>query len=111
MTIDNRTYGFNKADAQELVGLIGGSDREYPEIRPRGTGGGGGSRLYRFTLNEAWSSGAAEADILLMDGTDTTTDADVLDPLGIFSELGSGDAGLCIYQDGYYYVIQAACPE
>jgi hypothetical protein len=67
--------------------------------------------LYRFTLNEAWSSGAANADILEMDGTDTGTDADVLDPLGIFSELGDGDAGLCMLQGGVYYVIQAPCPS
>lgn len=71
---------------------------------------GGGNKLYRFTLNEAWSSNAADADILLMDGTDTGTDADVLDPLGIFADLGSGDAGLCLLQGGVYYVIQAACP-
>lgn len=106
MPQDEHTYGFNKADAGELVQLIGGGDREYTEGRVRGAG----PRLYRFTLNAAWSAGVADADILLMDGTDTTRDADVLDPLSIFSSLGSGDAGLCIFQGGKYYVIQAPCP-
>ena len=72
--------------------------------------GGGGVSLWRFTLNEDWASGGADADILEMDGTDTTTDADVLDPLGIFATLGTGDAGLCILQGGIYYAIQAPCP-
>lgn len=72
---------------------------------------GGGAKLYRFTLNESWTSGAADADILEMDGTDTTIDADVLDPLGIFSALTTGDAGLCMRQNGLYYVIQAPCPS
>lgn len=67
--------------------------------------------LYRFTLNASLATGTADADILEMDGTDTGLDEDVLDPLGIFAALTAVDsAGLCIYQDGKYYVIQAACP-
>lgn len=70
-----------------------------------------GAKLYRFTLNASLASGTADADILEMDGTDTTLDEDVLDPLGIFASLTTvGDAGLCLRQDGIYYVIQAPCP-
>lgn len=70
------------------------------------------SRLFRFTLNASLASGTADADILEMDGSDTGVDADVLDPLGIFATLTTiGTAGLCIRQDGKFYVIQAACPE
>jgi hypothetical protein len=81
-------------------------------VRFGGTGGGGGGGvLYRFTLNASLASGTADADILLMDGTDTGIDADVLDPVGIFATLVTvGDAGLCILQSGVYYVIQAKCP-
>lgn len=108
---DESTYGFNKEDAEALIEKIGLRDEITPgrriPVRARATGG---ITLWRFTLNEAWSSGAADADILEMDGTDTGTDADVLDPLGIFSTLGNGDAGLCILQGGSYYVIQAPCP-
>lgn len=69
------------------------------------------ARLYRFTLNASLASGTADADILEMDGTDTTVDATVRDPLGIFATLTAvNSAGLCLYQDGKYYVIQAACP-
>ena len=69
------------------------------------------ARLYRFTLNASLASGTADADILEMDGTDTGIDATVRDPLGIFASLTAvNSAGLCLYQDGKYYVIQAACP-
>jgi hypothetical protein len=108
-TEDDITYGFNREQALELVNGIGQRDfnvRLYEESNSSSSG----MRLYRFTLNEAWSSGAADADILQMDGTDTGIDADVLDPLGIFSTLSNGDAGLCLLQDGSYYVIQAPCP-
>lgn len=110
MPQDNHTYGFNKADASDLVQLIGNGDREYTEGRVRGGQSNTRARLYRFTLNADLSSGTADADILLMDGTDTTIDADVLDPLGAFSSLSNTDAGLCLLQDGVYYVIQAPCP-
>lgn len=66
--------------------------------------------LYRFTLNADLVSGTADADIIEMDGTDTTWDRNVLDPLGIFSTLEAGDPGLCIKQNGKFYVIQAPCP-
>lgn len=105
---DESTYGFSKDDASALANMIGLSETEIPARRA--VGGGGGVTLYRFTLNEAWTAGAADADILEMDGTDTTIDADVLDPLGIFGTLGIGDAGLCLLQNGVYYAIQAPCP-
>lgn len=76
-----------------------------------GGSGGGETRLFRFTLNESLASGTADADILLMDGTDTGIDATVRDPLGIFVGLTTvGSAGLCLRQNGLYYVIQAPCP-
>lgn len=68
------------------------------------------TRLYRFTLNASLAGGTAAADILEMDGTDTGIDDTVRDPLGIFASLTAvDDAGLCILQDGKYYVIQAPC--
>jgi hypothetical protein len=36
---DNNTYGFSKADAQSLLGFIGGSEIVIPERTPRGDGG------------------------------------------------------------------------
>lgn len=69
------------------------------------------SRLYRFTLNATLASGTADADILEMDGTDTGIDDTVRDPEGIFASLVTvGDSGLCLMQDGKFYVIQAPCP-
>jgi hypothetical protein len=106
---DENTYGFRKDDADALIAGIGMGETETPGGR---RGGGGGNKLYRFTLNESLATGTADADILIMDGTDTGIDADVLDPLGIFAALVNvDDAGLCILQGGSYYVIQAACPE
>lgn len=68
-------------------------------------------KLWRFTLNEVFGGGTADADLLEMDGTDTTNDVDIADPLAIFSgDLINGSAGLCIQQGGVYYAIQAPCP-
>lgn len=104
---DENTYGFSKSDAGELVQLIGSGDGEYPEGRVRS--GSGGAKLFRFTLNASLASGTADADILKMDGTDTGIDANVLDPLGIFSILLNGDPGICVKQGGIYYAVQAPC--
>ena len=74
-------------------------------------------RLWRFSLNEAFSTGEAEADLLALDGTDTNRDVIVHDPDGKYSALSvtTDDVGECIEQldvDGrrYYYVIQMKCP-
>jgi hypothetical protein len=105
MAGDEKTYGFVKADAEELVQLIGGADSEFPEIRSRG---GGGGRLFRFALLANLSSGTASATIKSMAGTTLYT-RDILDPEAIFGELTTGDTGLAIAQGGKYYVIQAPC--
>lgn len=108
MSRPQKTWGFQEREvAEQLKRMVGNADQEYVEGRVRG---GGGTKLFRFTLNAAWSSGVADADILQMDGTDTGIDANVEDPLGIFSTLGNGDPGLCLLQGGKYYVIQAPCP-
>ena len=64
---------------------------------------------FRFTLNEGWTSNAADADILLMDGTDTNEDHDILDPLASFTDLSTADPGDCWLQDGKFYAAQAPC--
>lgn len=42
-TVDDKTYGFSKLDASELVQLIGSSDVEYLEGKVRQNGGSSGS--------------------------------------------------------------------
>jgi len=37
---DERTHGFNRDDATELINSIGSQETWYPEIKPRGGGGG-----------------------------------------------------------------------
>lgn len=101
-----KVFGFNEKDTDDLLNLIG--DVETPLGMPAPSMPI--FRLYRFTLNASLASGTADADILEMDGTDTGIDEDVLDPEGIFADLTTvGDSGLCLYQDGKYYVIQAPC--
>lgn len=101
--------GFTEGVAQQLVNGIGGTPQEINSGKrppPHFL------RFYRFTMNEAWgatTSTAADSDILEMDGTDTNTDSDVYDPLGIFADMTTGDAGICFYQDGKYWAIQADC--
>ena len=105
---DESTYGFNKADAGELLNLIGSGATEFSEEWPGG-GGGGGSRLVRFEMAGDWSSGAADADFFEMDGTAIGADT-LRDPESIFAELGEGDRGLAMLQGGMYWAVQAACP-
>jgi len=110
MVRDKSTYGFSKRDAEELVSMIGSTDQSYREGLVRGSVGG--AKLFRFTLNEdmgATTSGEAAADILQLDGTDTNTDANVQDTLGIFNTLVDTDPGYCIKQGSLYYIIQAPC--
>ena len=91
--------------------IASGEDDIEPDVMRAFIASTSETRLFRFTLNASLASGTADADIIEMDGTDTGIDDDVLDPLGIFATLVTvGDAGLCLRQDGSYYVIQAECP-
>lgn len=70
-------------------------------------------KLWRFTLNAAFAGSppTAAADLLNMDGTDTTEDVTIRDELSIFSaDLGNGDAGYCVQLGTIYHAIQAPCP-
>jgi hypothetical protein len=70
-------------------------------------------KLWRFTLNAAFSGSpsTAAADLLNMDGTDTGQDVTVRDELDVFSaDLGNGDAGYCCQVGTLYHAIQAPCP-
>jgi len=53
MGLDDKTYGFTKADALELVGMIGNRERIHIKRRPSGGGGGGGgsSQIIEFTFS------------------------------------------------------------
>jgi len=106
---EDEIWGMNAKDHDEFQLIINNnSEGDFVEGIVRG---GGGIKLFRFTLNATLASGTADADIIEMDGTDTGIDATVRDPLGIFATLVTvGDAGLCLRQGGLYYVIQAECP-
>jgi hypothetical protein len=108
MPRDNNVWGFDKPRAQGLKNLPLDGDVEFPEIRPRGSGGGG-ARLVQFVLTASLASGTATATFTEMDGGSIGSDT-LRDPRGIFSALGDGDDGLAIYQGGKYWVIQANCP-
>jgi hypothetical protein len=49
---DERTYGFNKDDAQSLLQSIGNGESWFPEIKPRGRGGSGGGHTIWFTITD-----------------------------------------------------------
>lgn len=108
MAGDRHTYGFSKQDARDLLQTIGGGDVEFPEIRPRGRGGGG-SRLVRFELTASLASGTGAADFQEMDGTAISSDT-LRDPEAIFAVLDTGDRGLAMLQGGQYFAVQAKCP-
>lgn len=109
MARDRKVYGFRKPRAEALLALPLSGDQEFPEMRPRERRGNG-SRIVRFEMTGDWSSSAADADFFEMDGTSIGADT-LLDPEGIFAELGEGDRGLAMFQGGKYWAIQAACPD
>jgi hypothetical protein len=47
---DENTYGFNKDDAQSLLQSISHGETLFPEIRPRGGGGSGGTPTILFQI-------------------------------------------------------------
>lgn len=49
---DERTYGFNRDDAESLLQGIGNGENWFPEIRPRG-GGGSGVQIISFSINSS----------------------------------------------------------
>jgi len=77
MTMDNRTYGFNRSDAEALILTIGGSDAEFPEIRPRGmppirhalTKAGG------LSARSSGTMGSGTCDLLLCSSAGVLTDS------------------------------------
>lgn len=66
--------------------------------------------LWRFELTQNLSGGTAGATITTMDGGSWTGTHSVTDADGTFSELETGDTGLCMAVANTYYVIQASCP-
>lgn len=114
----NHEYATLEATSYTLVSVASGPHRIV--AKPSGTGdkacvvnlfGTAKTRLWRFTLNESLADGTASSDLLTMSGTDTGFDVTINDPLGIFAALTAGtEAGLCLEQDGLFYVIQAVCP-
>ena len=57
-----------------------------------------------------FTSNTATANISEMSGTSAFTGVDLKDPEAVFDTLESGDTGLCVYQDGQWFAIQAPCP-
>jgi hypothetical protein len=101
-------YGFNAADSEALISMIGTGD----SVRRLG-GGSGGTTLYRFETTAAYTSGTSvTATIKTMAGATFASGATLKDPEAIFMGMASGTKGYCIAQGGEYFAIQAACnPE
>lgn len=62
---DDRTYGFDRDDADALIQSIGNGENWFPEIKPRGGGGGSATNTCPCTCID-------EGDLTL-DGIQTTT--------------------------------------
>jgi len=101
-------YGFNAADSEALISMIGTGD----SVRRLGGSGGGGATLYRFETTAAYTSGTSvTATIKTMAGTTLASGATLKDPEAIFLGMASGTKGYCIAQGGEYFAIQAACND
>lgn len=90
---DERTYGFNKDDADALIQSIGNGEGWFPEIKPRGKGGGGHHIWFTIdtvicnddltktlTVTPTWYTGGCEATI---PGADAYGTIEVDDPCSI----------------------------
>lgn len=65
---------------------------------------------FLFTLLEDMDSNPeANATIYTMEDVEVEDD-EVQDPLGIFAELENGARGICVLQNGKYWILQAECP-
>ena len=105
MAQDEATYGFNKADAGELIQQLGLREESIPTQRIDDRRGGGDNH-YLFTLTGTISAGAGTATIRnLPDTTEIATGVSLKDPLGHFAGLTSGYRGFCVKQGGIYYAI------
>lgn len=93
--IPDRSVMRRVAHLERLVERLEAMVRREP--LPRGTQPIAG-RLWRFSLNEAFTDGEAEGDLLALDGTDTEKDVKIYDPRGVSPATGSGDEGECIEQ-------------
>lgn len=108
----NRGLTITKETGQKIASDLRTRRFEYEPQRAvkRDAGGGDGSRLARFLMTSNWSGTTATATIYDMDGNVIETGATLEDPEAIFAILGTGNRGLCIIQDGRYFIIQANCP-
>lgn len=71
-----------------------------------------GVRLWRYVLTEdmgATTSGEASASLLELGGGDTLTDAQILDPLGMFGDQVTDSVGYCMQVGSAFFAIQAPC--
>ena len=110
---DERTYGFSKEDADELIDLIGSGESTFPEIRPRGGGGGSGA-IFGFTLTaeKTQIADSVAAEIYNLNGAafGTLVETSTLyDPANWYGPASIGSVGICRLQGGKYYALQAAC--
>lgn len=114
MAKDEATYGFNRADAQELTTLIGGGDREYTEGVVRGSGlrlavfvspGGGiparsGATLGSATCTRYTVAGGTRAS--------TSQTATVYNDFG--TAIGASRDIIAGFIDGVWVVMSEDCP-
>jgi len=132
---DERTYGFNKDDAQSLLQSIGNGEAIYAEIKPR-TGGSSGSHHMWFTIDSVicdpygsdttlivtptWYTGGCDKRL---PGQDDYGQIEVIDICSILSFytadfLESGVTGRATYMhprgDGYCepaWIVDAICGQ
>jgi len=111
---DERTYGFSLQDATALTNSIGSGEGWYPEIKPRG---GGGGLLFGFEISadKLKTDTSVAATIYELNGAtfgDSIGSDTLYDPAQWYGPVSSGTRGLCQKQGGKYYAKQSGCgPE
>lgn len=112
MAKDERTYGFNKQDADALIESIGVRNEVFPTRRAGGSGGGPSVFAFKASSTIGTTSGTASiyaVDNMSFSGTTIATGAQ-LRASALFGSLATNTIGYCVRSGENYIVIQAGCP-
>jgi hypothetical protein len=108
---DEQVFGFNAADADELIQLIGSKDETHVEGRVRG-GGGSAGRFYKLIEDSHPTNGLIQKYAVRVgspagESPETTP---ILVVPWLLAPVLAGHIGWYMQHDGKWYFIQGDCP-
>lgn len=116
MTRDDHTYGFRRDTAESLKRMVGGADREFPEVRPSQrfrseiavarTDGSG------ITARSGATPGTGNATIQFLGATELANHGSAITVRNWAGSAVAADAYILIGRDrrGVWWVVSEDCP-